>query len=174
MLVAFSNVGPNHNLARRLGRGEKVEGIVLPGLRHRSDIAFLQWKTLSAQDLGDAPLRYILQAGIMNRDTIAVMSKVLGEYAGSRQARPYLYETELPSSCGPPPPQWPGITYQMDTDEAQALLGTPNSLGVGWLLAQHKDDSELGHKIVDKVTLFFSANYAEDQPNLLFHIKDVE
>jgi len=174
MLIAFSNVGPKHNLARRLGRGEKVEGIVLPELRHWSDVAFLQWKTLSAQDVSDSPLRYVLQAGIMNRDTIAVMSKILGEYAGSRQARPYLYETELPSSCGTPPPQWPGITYQIDTDEAQALLGTPNGLGVGWLLAQHKDDSELGHKIVDEVTLFFSAIYAEDQPNLLFHIKDAE
>jgi hypothetical protein len=47
---------------------------------------------------------------------------------------------------------WPGTTFTLDTDEGLALLGTPNALGVGWLLAQHEE--AFGEKRVTSITVW--------------------
>ena len=40
----------------------------------------------------------------------------------------------------------------MDSDEGRALWGSPNGEGIGWLLAQHKE--QFGIKTVTSVTVF--------------------
>jgi hypothetical protein len=43
----------------------------------------------------------------------------------------------------------PSIGWDIDEDEAKALLGTPNGCGVAWLLVQHR--RKLGWKAVQHV-----------------------
>jgi hypothetical protein len=76
----------------------------------------------------------------------------------------------------------------MDTEEAQALLGSVNGSGIGWLLIEHKQ--QLGIKTVKQVTLFYhgwhddtfepswqddtSENIYEDKTyRLLFKLEDI-
>jgi hypothetical protein len=73
-------------------------------------------------------------------------------------------------------PVFPGISWYTDqNEEAAALLGTPNGSGVAWLLIQHK--AQLGHKIVDKVTLVYNDRSPPKVnttiPSLIFELHDV-
>lgn len=78
-----------------------------------------------------SPLRYIFRANVQNPDSVAIMSRILGFDAGAQCNG--LYPTR---------PRWPGISYKISAWDAQALLGTPNGVGVGYLAAQH--GKELG------------------------------
>jgi hypothetical protein len=69
------------------------------------------------------------------------MSKVLGKDASGRLI--------VPGAAVSDRPMWPSISYYINTDEAQALLGTPNGCDIAWLLIQHKLKHQLGHKVVD-------------------------
>jgi hypothetical protein len=62
---------------------------------------------------------------------------------------------------------WPGLSYEASSDEGQALLRSPNGLGVAMLLIQHK--KQLGHKTVEKIMVFHKNNTLM----MLFRIVDV-
>jgi hypothetical protein len=171
MIMALDNVTPSHKLAKKFADREVCPlQRPLPKLRHWSDAAYLQWQSCAAT----SDLRYALRANIHNADTLAVMGHILRVNANNA----IIYS---PSQCpGRIPrmrPRWPGVVFDMTEEKAQVLLGTPNGSGVGWLLVQRKQ--ELGHKVVVKVSMFFSELFHEDgdieeQPNLLFYIQDVE
>ena len=139
----------------------------LPKLQKWSDIAFLTLNCCVAKN----ELRYVLRANIQNDDTVAVISLLLNEDASGK-----IIPFPRPA-CWRNRPRWPGIVFDKE-ENVQALLGTPNGSGVAWLLTQRKRG--LGHRIVDKVTLFFtehrysSSDDIHENPNLLFHIKNVE
>ncbi|KAF2030702.1 hypothetical protein EK21DRAFT_111578 [Setomelanomma holmii] len=146
----------------------------LPAVQHWSDIAYLQCKTIDHLGIQDEPLLYVLRYNIQNRGTVDVMSNVLGVCAELRL---------VTRGGGTGRPYWPGLTFPMCSETAQALFGTPNGSGIGWLSAQHKSESELGQKVIDEVTLFFvheQDDYALtpgrfwEHPCLLVHVKDVE
>jgi hypothetical protein len=88
------------------------------------------------------------------------MSHVLGYNA---KVKPYRCDE-------PQRARWPGVSFDMDTRAATALLDTPNGIGVGWLFAQHK--RELGHKVVEKVVVFFMNCADWETPNMLFCLGD--
>jgi len=100
----------------------------ITGLKHWSDMAFLAW-TDPAADLGESEgdLRYVLRWTITNKDTINVANQVVANYQKENQI-----------FGGKRILKWPGITFKADSEEAQALLETPNGSGVAWLLIQHK------------------------------------
>jgi hypothetical protein len=171
MLIAFNNFGPGYMAARKIADMglDPARAPPLPKLKNWSDVAFLQWMSCAASD---SDLRFVLRANIHNDDTLAIMSHLIGEDSGTK----LLIGSPLSDESRQARPHWPGMVFDMESEAAQALLGTPNGSGVGWLLAQRK--RELGHKVVGKVTLFFSEfdhedGDVEDQPNLLFHIEDV-
>ncbi|KAF2030701.1 hypothetical protein EK21DRAFT_111577 [Setomelanomma holmii] len=139
LFIADGNFGSAHNVSEN---GSKHT--LLPDLRQWSDVAFLQWKLLDNLGMGHAQFRYILQASIINKDTIAVLSHILVYNAGQQNIR------------GKSHMQWPGISFPMASDEVQAILGTPNGKGVAWLLAQHCGDEVVAGKVLEKVTVFFS------------------
>jgi hypothetical protein len=138
--------------------------MILPKLQHWSDVAFLQWQSLS--DEGVIPdLKYIIRSHIQNADCVGIIkSNILPTLRQKLNRRTSWL------------PMWPGIDFDMTSEEAKALLGTPNGSGVAWLLAQHKE--ELGQKTVEKATLWYSLTVnpsdREGIPNLLFHLKDLE
>jgi len=63
------------------------------------------------------------------------------------------------------PPEWPGLTFQADSNEAKLLFHTPHGKSVAWFLIQHKE--QFGVCYVDKVTIFSTP---ERQPSIIFHI----
>ncbi|KAF2125415.1 hypothetical protein P153DRAFT_300080 [Dothidotthia symphoricarpi CBS 119687] len=122
-----------------------------PPLHHWSDIAYLQWLVSDPNpSTSPANIKYIVRCGIQNTATCSILSKII-----HRQDRDTF---DL----------WPGMTFDINSEEGQAILGTPNGSGAAYLLAQHRE--QLRHKTIEKVTLF----HAEDQtdtfrwPSLLF------
>lgn len=86
----------------------------------------------------NAQLKYVLQHYVIN-ETVLETVKIINEANSGK-----LMHSKNP--------QWPGIEYKADTAEGQALLGTPNGSGVAYMLIQHRQ--ALGHKKVDKITIF--------------------
>jgi hypothetical protein len=131
--------------------------VPLPNLKHWSDVAFLQ----SCSLLQTAPdeLRYVLRSRISEKDTLAVVDELIANLP--------VEDRYLP---------WPGISFDLArSDHATASLGTPNSCGVAWLLAQHR--SQLGWKDISEVRLFYSAEPLDcpryRSVSLLFYIRDL-
>jgi hypothetical protein len=161
-LVAFENHGPAHMVAD--------SGKAVPELKHWSDVAYLQWTDpIATAAPGSGELRYVLRNAIEDRDTLDVIDKIMDEYRCVNKKDKKDEKGERWE------PEWPGIEFETDSKQLQALLGTPNGHGVAWLLIQHKNKKLLGHETVCKLTLFFTDNAERSiQPSLLFHLKDVE
>ncbi|KAF2787673.1 hypothetical protein K505DRAFT_342750 [Melanomma pulvis-pyrius CBS 109.77] len=140
-IIGLSNLSP----AKFIPPLEKI-----PELCYWSDIVYLQY--IYAANLRctvPAPLRYVFRSSIANHDTKDIIYGICN--ANGERLMP-----------------WPGTTYSIDSKEGQALLGTPNGRGVAFLLIQHK--RQLGHKVVDGVTVFIEGLTT---PSLLFYIRDV-
>lgn len=122
----------------------------IPELCYWSDIVYLQYiYAANLQRTFPAPLRYVFRSSIANHDTKDIIYGICN--ANGKRLM-----------------QWPGTTYSIYSKEGQALLGTPNGHGVAFLLIQHK--RQLGHKVVDSVTVFIEG---VTTPSLLFYIRDV-
>jgi len=133
--------------------GKKV-GDDFPSLKFWSDVAYLQW-TRHAKDPSN--LRCVLRIAIENPKTKAVVQHIMKDTLAKGDESRSLRTGD-------------------DRDHVAALLGTPNGVGVAWLLIQHKP--QLGHKTVEKVTVDCHDNsgMTDDgtiDPSLVFHIRDV-
>jgi hypothetical protein len=120
-------------------------------------VVYLQWKS-KAQETDD--LRYIVWSGIVNTTTRAVAEHIMVSKTDEGRW-----------------PAWGDASWSMGSDEAKALLGTPNGAGVAWLLAQHKE--QLGHKTIRKVHLVYNANnsltyHGRLVPSLVFELRDTK
>lgn len=147
MLIAESNAAPQHVSMLHDSPAEEI-----PALHHWSDVAFLQYSSAATTSELPLPLNYIFRNTITNPDTFAITSHVLVKQ-GYKD-----YE------------EWPGVIFDVDSEEGRAILGTPSGSGIVWLLAQHKQ--QLGEKRITKITLF-CAETQEDVyrfPSLLFWI----
>ena len=68
--------------------------------------------------------------------------------------------------------EWPGVTFDMDTEAGQAILGSPNGAVFAWFLIQHK--AQLGKKWIPKVTAFIKdGGNVWDGAHLLFYVEAV-
>ncbi|KAL8840363.1 MAG: hypothetical protein Q9170_001378 [Blastenia crenularia] len=102
----------------------------IPPLNRFSDVIWTVWNTLTKTP---HDLRYIGQNSISNDDTIAIMKRIFNR----------------PQAKGPV--IWPGLSYTLQQDEGLALLGSPNGLGIAWLLIDRA--GKLGPRF-PKVTIF--------------------
>jgi hypothetical protein len=141
IIVAYDNYSP-----RAAAADSARNGAIIPDLKHRSDVAFLQWKSRAFKG---AELKYVLRYQVMNHSAN------------------YMVEALSFANCDETVER-PGTIYDGASEEGQALLGTPNRSSVAWLLIQHKEF--LGNKIVDKITVFHKIL----DMMLLLHIADVE
>ncbi|KAK6392396.1 hypothetical protein LTR95_019627, partial [Oleoguttula sp. CCFEE 5521] len=94
---------------------------------------------------GTRDLQGLWQKGIINQDTVNLISRVCGN----------LRRKDVP--------QWPGRTFASGTDEFAALLATDNGVGGAYLLGQHRE--VLGHRYFTNVTVFYDGD-----PHLLWSI----
>jgi hypothetical protein len=62
----------------------------------------------------------------------------------------------------------PGLHLSMDTSDGQALLGTPNGNGVGWMIKEHQE--YFGRKAFGSVVVWYKDNRF---PYMLFVLKEL-
>lgn len=113
--------------------GNKDDVVRFPDLKHWSDLTFLMWQQQSADLLKG--LKRVLHCIISNKVTTGVIEEVLGQ--------------ERVANC-----KYPGHEFQRSGpgDDFAALLGTPNGMGTGHLLAEHQE--QFGRKVVQSVRVF--------------------
>lgn len=101
-------------------------------------------------------IRYFFMLGISNEQTNQLIASC-------------LQKTEKKLS------EWPGLTFDMGTDEGHALLGSPNGATFAYFLIQHK--AQLGAKTISKVTIIRPESDDNNDfvdASLVFHVVDAQ
>ncbi|KAF7911499.1 uncharacterized protein EAE98_011969 [Botrytis deweyae] len=117
--------------------GEPVDNVSATTLQTWSDITYLSWHeecTKTSTPLKN--LKHIIRSHITNSETLSVITEILEE-------EKIIF-----------PPN--GLLVEINDSKGYgaALLGTPNGKGIGWLLAQHKN--QLGNAKIVSVEIFHS------------------
>ncbi|KAL8970156.1 MAG: hypothetical protein Q9183_001652 [Haloplaca sp. 2 TL-2023] len=86
----------------------------VPPLNRQSDVMWALYASISDNP---AELRFIGRDNIINDDTRGIMNEVFANL-----------EDEIPLV-------WPGVSFDIETDEAKALLAAPNGLATAYILA---------------------------------------
>lgn len=160
-IIAMTNFNPEYRIKYNQMRNSweyPNDEPVVP-LSQWSDIVFLSWKKLATAEQMTG-LKYVIRHSIINEATRRLMQQAL------------LTDGVIGV------PAWPGHKFTMGTQAATGLLGTPNALGVAWLLIQHVE--EFGHKTIQDITVWVDEDVpVEDRnnwklvyPNMLFTIVD--
>ncbi|KAF2871204.1 hypothetical protein BDV95DRAFT_573486 [Massariosphaeria phaeospora] len=154
VMFALYNRSPFH-MIQRVAHHNSIVGTPthddLPGLRHWSDVAFIQWLSCCREErISPTNLKYVCRCSVENLATLDIIHEIL--------CRKNLDITV-----------WPGVSFDANTEEGMALLASPNGSGVAYLLSQHR--AELGHKVVERITVFREHEDVASR-NLLFHIVD--
>ena len=131
----------------------------LPALGHWADIAFIAWQERCRENQKPVTgLKHVFRCQISNQETLKVVRALCGQ-------------AQL-TDC------WvQNRTYDPDSDEGKALIGTPNGASVAWLLLKHRQN--LGRKRITRVTLMANpemlngTELLSDSPHLCFDLEDV-
>ena len=60
-------------------------------------------------------------------------------------------------------------TFNANTEQGHALIGSPHGYGIYQLLLQHRE--QLGHKTIDTITVFKTDELEGPRVNILFKLK---
>ncbi|KAI4645727.1 hypothetical protein J4E93_005305 [Alternaria ventricosa] len=134
---------------------DQVDKADSPKIRSSSDLAWALWNRVP----GEPKIKMIMALQIVNTQTAETIIPKALEAVG---------ETELK--------RWPGTEVVVGSDneaEAEAalvLIGSPNGLGAGYFLLQHKRQLG-GANFIYKITIFRNdGDEFDDEPNLIFHV----
>lgn len=108
--------GPSNAARRQWGREPNSDE--LPKLKALSDILWGYW---TRDNSNVKNIHYFWMMGVVNRDTNAILARALKNV-----------KKELVS--------WPGVTFNMDTEEGRALLGRPTAPSLGGFLPSTKSN----------------------------------
>ncbi|KAK3081487.1 hypothetical protein LTS18_006241 [Coniosporium uncinatum] len=123
----------------------------IPDLNQWSDVTFISWQASCYRKTSDpycaSKLQYLLRLYIVNDDTTEIMKMAVKTAFGINWHK----DPKLPAWTENPP------VFRRDSEGAelaafQALLGTPNTKCICWMLIQRK--TELGRKRIKQVTVF--------------------
>ncbi|EUC42083.1 hypothetical protein COCMIDRAFT_104432 [Bipolaris oryzae ATCC 44560] len=120
----------------------------MPALRSSSDIGWGFWNRVSGHNLGGINAFFSFE--VVNEDTGRIIEMAM-EKSGHDEV-----------------PPWPGVRFDSGTEEYRALLGSPNGIAAGYLLAQHKREIG-GNKYVSHIIVFMEDD-PTGWPNLLFKV----
>ncbi|KAI7504472.1 hypothetical protein KC367_g1106 [Hortaea werneckii] len=127
-VLIVSNARSPRYAVEQKKRVDEWEGGDLVPLGLLSDVMFLEYEHLCKSahpSLNVKDLRYMFRSQIVNKETREVIFEVLNRRGIVN---------------GPVP--WPGTAFKFPSEEAQALLSTPNGRGAAWILISHR--AELG------------------------------
>lgn len=157
ILVPSKSYGPACYVENKQGPSKNLPpNTPLTNLRNWADVAFLAWlANTTPENRGN--LRYILNINALNPATVDVVSEA-------------LQQDDVKSGT---PPAWPGHVFAQvksgpfsKNNAYAAVLGTPNVLGTGWLVAQRQD--KMGSKRLGAITVFDSSGF--DNKNGAFQL----
>ncbi|KAH7117562.1 hypothetical protein B0J11DRAFT_591861 [Dendryphion nanum] len=118
LLVGWKKYGPDY-----MGQKQDPPVTILPKLKRWSDVVFADWMRLAKVRSKDpANLKYIMSAGIVNGETIAMLQRIYNVHDFDKRCQDFQHSR--PMAMGMP--------------EAKALLSSPNGRGAALLLIQHK------------------------------------
>ncbi|EGP84620.1 uncharacterized protein MYCGRDRAFT_95850 [Zymoseptoria tritici IPO323] len=130
-MVALSSYSPDYMAATF-----QVEPPIVP-LKRWSDLTFLTWRALFANPEDARGLKHVFRHDVANEASQDGMKSILGR-------------DEEVSETFPGP--WPGVSFSTGEAQGLAALTLPNTVGVVWLLAQHK--LQLGIRVIEQVHIF--------------------
>ncbi|KAJ4990888.1 hypothetical protein SVAN01_03677 [Stagonosporopsis vannaccii] len=133
-------------------RRPPVDAAHFPDLRSSSDIAWLAWKPSHEKGI---KLNHIFTWSITNGGTQRLIAAAFEASLVDKSLQNY-----------------PWVKWAADRYPGSLILGSPNGLGLGFLLAQHKP--ELGNKRIKKVEAFLAdtATSSMHEPTLYWEIED--
>ncbi|KAF3053853.1 hypothetical protein E8E11_011136 [Didymella keratinophila] len=156
ILIIAKQYSPSHQAQYRR---PPVPADQFPDLRSSSDIAWLAWKPL--HDKG-VKLNHIVTWSVTNGATARLIAAALDALADETK-------TTLDTDLKP----YPWKEFDMDKVSGQLVLGSPNGLGIGYMLVQHKP--EIGDRRTKKIEVFLADTAASDmkEPSLWWALEDV-
>jgi hypothetical protein len=155
-ILADLSHSPQYQVVQAQQHGWEVPHLPRLMLQQWSDVAYLAWERACKEANTDiSNIRYFFRNQVVNRRTLEVIEQVLKRHGRSRDG------------IG----GWPGVHFDMSTDDGKAILSTPNGAGQAWFLAQHK--RQLGIKTISKVQIWVDSRSLSVGYNLLFYVEDV-
>ncbi|KAL8670643.1 MAG: hypothetical protein Q9168_004822, partial [Polycauliona sp. 1 TL-2023] len=118
-IIASNIISPKYEVEKKFaGQTLSAEDIAkrVPKLNRFSDAIWTVWEQQRPSDPEN--VRYLGHDFITNPTTVDIMSYIFGaEYRGVKAV------------------PWPGMPFDLDSDEGKALLASPNGVGTHWFLA---------------------------------------
>ncbi|KAI7601559.1 Saccharopine dehydrogenase, partial [Hortaea werneckii] len=137
-VLIVSNARSPRYAVEQKKRIDEWEGGELVPLGLLSDVMFLEYEHLcktAVPPLQVRDLRYMFRSQIVNKET-----------------RETIFEVLKRRGVVNGPVAWPGTAFEFPSEEALALLSTPNGRGAAWILFSHR--AELGWKTIKQITVF--------------------
>ncbi|KAF2092902.1 hypothetical protein NA57DRAFT_81833 [Rhizodiscina lignyota] len=159
MLIAWNAISPQAKVKEAEDTHQENGPTTVPEVSQFSDIAYVNWDDVTQDKAGG--IRGIIHPHIWNIDTMTVLYRIFTNNPDAEAPKELL---SIPGSKA-----WPGTTYKPDTDEFNALLGTPLGSGVAWFLIQHKE--ALNTKTIQHIIVFHD-DTDEKQPCILWAFND--
>ncbi|KAH7071391.1 hypothetical protein BKA63DRAFT_475099 [Paraphoma chrysanthemicola] len=137
-------------------------------LHYWSDIAWLQWliasdhtrtnmsvSTPTKSETVIPPIKFVFRLNIHHPPTYVILNKI-----AAKQSR-NTYDV------------WPGVTFNVESEEGRAILGTPHGAGVAWMLIQRRTELGVCGRRINRVTMFWAEGDGVmwKWPSLLFWIE---
>ncbi|KAL1607701.1 hypothetical protein SLS60_002636 [Paraconiothyrium brasiliense] len=123
-ILAMDNLMPSSAIRRNKQR-DPLPG-ELPALQSLSDLLFGGWyrgsQPETSMNADVRNLKYLISVSVTNPESLSIIQRALK----AKEKTTVSY--------------WPGDTFDMSTDEGQALLGSANGRRWGYLLTQRKND----------------------------------
>ncbi|KAL1601929.1 Mitochondrial import inner membrane translocase subunit tim8 [Nothophoma quercina] len=142
--------------AKELWGVESPPADELPQLTDTSDMAWGVWRRVHPDGQKLDKIKMFFSVLIINKITQQLISEALKTYkVAAGQSRV--------SSL----PRWPGLTFDLESAEGKAMLGSPNGIAVGYFLAQHKNQLG-GNKYVTKAQVW--ADQLGSTPSIIFYV----
>ncbi|KZM27505.1 uncharacterized protein EKO05_0005255 [Ascochyta rabiei] len=139
-------------------RRPPVQAPALPDLRSSSDITWLAWKPY--HDKG-VKLHHIITWSVTNGATQRLVAAAI-EAASDESLR------DADKALRP----YPWVGWTADQTPGSLILGSPNGVGIGYLLVQHKP--ELGNRRVRNIEVFLADTGASNlhEPSIAWEVED--
>jgi hypothetical protein len=128
-IIAQSRLSPGSAAERNWKRKASIDE--LPALRSMADLLWGFWFR-NNPDIKN--IKYMWSQGVTNEQTATIIATAL-------------------KNTGKEMDGWPGTTFDMNTPEGQALLGSQNAVAFAYLLISHKQ--ELGNLAITKAQVFW-------------------
>ncbi|KAL8682580.1 MAG: hypothetical protein Q9186_001353 [Xanthomendoza sp. 1 TL-2023] len=112
-------------------RRKMIKDHLVPPLSRWSDVTWVLYSDLARKSSGEqlGKLQYLAHDMVANGDTKVVMIYIM------RKHQKNVGRLQMP---------FPGLEFDIETEEGQALLGTPNGVGTAWMM--HDRARELGKR----------------------------